>query len=100
MSTTATFGTMTFSAGATGSVTARDLGTAATSNSVLVTPPLTFRATVNAAPTTFGSVTNTAVMSDDLALAHGNRVERRSRLRSTGLPTSSSANRRIPPPVL
>ncbi len=61
-------GSLTFSAGATGTGAT---WTSATSNSVLVTQPLTYQVTVNTTPTDFTQVTNQALLSDGLAFATG-----------------------------
>jgi LPXTG-site transpeptidase (sortase) family protein len=63
-------GNLIFSAGAT-ATTPGTTWSSASSNSVLVTPPLTFTATVNSTPTTFSQVTNQAIMADNLAYKPG-----------------------------
>ncbi len=64
------FGMLTFSAGATGTLPV-SAWSPATSNSVLVTQPLTYQVTVNTTPATFNQVTNQALLSDNLAFAQG-----------------------------
>ena len=65
---TAMFGTLVFHTGATGG----PAWGVADSNSVLVTPPLTFQVQVDPSiVATFPDVMNTAILSDDLALADG-----------------------------
>jgi uncharacterized repeat protein (TIGR01451 family) len=63
-------GMLTFSAGASGTTPAT-IWAPATSNSVLVTQPLTYQVTVNTTPTTFNQVSNQALLSDNLAFAQG-----------------------------